>query len=286
MRAKPLFFPFTYSPMPLHKIPLRRSHFLVAFAVTVIVLVIVQCQHPEWSLRPEAVQPEARAQAEPDDSIIRQARHVDSLLLRRRSVPVLVKADGTPVKNRLTSVVSFDVSFPDLNDVQLTTAQRLGVPLMASRAEAAQGKDKLVYVGDSPHYALMSLKHSAPYLVPRAATLLNTIARAFNDSCVTKGYPFYKLLVTSVLRTQEDVQHLRRVNQNASENSCHQYGTTFDISYNKFLLVTDPDKGRSEIVYVTPPKGILSEVLEDLRLAGACYVKFEKKQSCFHITAR
>ena len=190
------------------------------------------------------------------------------------------------MKNRLTSVVSFDVSFPDLNDVQLTTAQRLGVPLMASRAEAAQGKDKLVYVGDSPHYALMSLKHSAPYLVPRAATLLNTIARAFNDSCVTKGYPFYKLLVTSVLRTQEDVQHLRRVNQNASENSCHQYGTTFDISYNKFLLVTDPDKGRSEIVYVTPPKGILSEVLEDLRLAGACYVKFEKKQSCFHITAR
>ena len=64
------------------------------------------------------------------------------------------------------------------------------------------------------------------------------------------------------------------------------YGTTFDISYNKFLLVTDPDKGRSELVYVTPPKGILSEVLEDLRLAGACYVKFEKKQSCFHITAR
>ena len=50
--------------------------------------------------------------------------------------------------------------------------------------------------------------------------------------------------------------------------------------------MTDPDKGRSEIVYVTPPKGILSEVLEDLRLAGACYVKFEKKQSCFHITAR
>lgn len=141
-----------------------------------------------------------------------------------------------------------------------------------------------MYIADNPFYTVQRLHQSIPYLVPRAATLLNQIARAFNDSLATKGYPPHKLLITSVLRTKADVQKLRGFNSNASENSCHQYGTTFDISYNRFLEI-EPD-GKSNIRWVTVYKSILAEVLNDMREMGACYVKYEVHQSCFHVTAR
>ena len=32
--------------------------------------------------------------------------------------------------------------------------------------------------------------------------------------------------------------------------------------------------------------GVMAEVLRDLKNAGRCYVKYEIKQACFHITAR
>lgn len=111
------------------------------------------------------------------------------------------------------------------------------------------------------------------------------VSRAFNDSLATKGYEPHKLIITSVLRTDEDITRLRRFNRNASENSCHRHGTTFDISYNRFLEPVTPD-GDSRIRWVTPFKSILAEVLRDQRLAGTCYVKYEVHQSCFHITAR
>ena len=44
--------------------------------------------------------------------------------------------------------------------------------------------------------------------------------------------------------------------------------------------------GESDIQWVTAFKSILAEVLEDQRLMGTCYVKYERHQSCFHITAR
>jgi prophage antirepressor-like protein len=33
-------------------------------------------------------------------------------------------------------------------------------------------------------------------------------------------------------------------------------------------------------------KWVLSEVLRDFREAGRCYVKYEVKQGCFHLTTR
>ena len=35
-----------------------------------------------------------------------------------------------------------------------------------------------------------------------------------------------------------------------------------------------------------PMKRVLSEVLNDLRMEGKCYVKYERKQGCFHLTCR
>lgn len=262
----------------------RRIHFILAFSVVVIILGILRCTHPEWNC-PRVQEVESpKMVAHVPDSIEKQAAEVDRLFLKRRKSLVMLKADGTPVRNRVTSVPRFETSFPDLNDVQYITATRLGISQIANRDDAHRHMKDLVYIADNPFYSVQRLRQSIPYLVPRAAVLLNEIARAFNDSLVTKGYPPHKLLITSVLRTKEDVQRLRKFNQNASQNSCHQFGTTFDISYNRFLEI-HPDGG-SDIRWVTVYKSILAEVLNDMRQMGACYVKYEMHQSCFHITAR
>ena len=122
--------------------------------------------------------------------------------------------------------------------------------------------------------------------MPRAARLLDEIGRAFLDSLASKGIPFHKMVVTSVLRTDEDVKRLRRHNGNASEQSCHRYGTTFDISYNVFHRVQDPDLPPQPETWAVTLKSVLAEVLADQRRLGTCWVKYEYRQSCFHITCR
>ncbi len=218
--------------------------------------------------------------------IIKHSSRIDSLLLRERAPLILLDAEGKPVRNRVTSVRRFETSFPDLNDVQLATAKVIGVSSIRNREEAAKRIDDLVYIGDNPYYHVRSLSHSIPYLVPRAATLLNTIARAFIDSLATKGLPFHKIEVTSVLRTEKDIERLSKVNVNASGNSCHRFGTTFDITYNKFVRIQNPDEEKKEMSNGVALKSVLAEVLEDQRQLGTCYVKYERKQACFHITAR
>ncbi len=45
-----------------------------------------------------------------------------------------------------------------------------------------------------------------PYLIPSAAQLLDTIGSNFLDSLTAKGLNPNKVIVTSVLRTQDDVK--------------------------------------------------------------------------------
>ena len=96
----------------------------------------------------------------------------------------------------------------------------------------------------------------------------------------------HQFIVTSVLRSQEDIERLKLVNPNVSDNSCHLLGTTFDIGYNRYKTVQDPDGPKRRVVRDDTLKWVLSEVLRDLREEGRCYVKYEKKQGCFHITVR
>ncbi len=221
------------------------------------------------------------------DRILRHSKKVDALYRQARAEVKLVDFRGRPIKNKIKGVSSYVRVFNDLNDVQIATASRVGIDRIADREAAAQSKDSLVFVGDNPYYDVKKLTHSIPYLVPRAAICLEEIARAFMDSCVVKGLPMHKVVLTSVLRTEKDVKKLRRVNANASQNSCHQHGTTFDISYNHFTMVQDPNSAPKQPVPMSRLKQILAEVLEDQRNMGTCYVKYEYRRSaCFHITAR
>ena len=184
------------------------------------------------------------------------------------------------------SVPSFSSTFPDLQDTHAKSAKQWGVKPVRNRIEAERRKDELVFIGSNPYYKIdHGMSSSIPYLVPRAAMVLETIARNYLDSLHIKGIPMHKILVSSVLRTEEDVERLRRINVNASPESCHRYGTTFDIPYNRYHTVSPPDESRRAVQNDTL-KWVLAEVLRDVRKNGLCHIKYEIKQGCFHITAR
>lgn len=188
--------------------------------------------------------------------------------------------------HNIRGVVSYKRSFGDLNEVQLKAAKKWGISPIAFREDALEIGDKLKEIVSCEYYAVDSLTHSIPFLVPKAAALVDTIGKNFIDSLGCKGLNPNKIIVTSVLRTKEDVKKLRRTNGNASKNSCHFYGTTFDVSWKRFVKVEDPDGRPMQDVSADTLKLVLSEVLRDLRKDERCYVKYELRQGCFHITVR
>ena len=193
-----------------------------------------------------------------------------------------------PIENHPVRIwdVNFTKEFNDLNEVQLAVAQAIGVPPVEDRDAAEHMKKRLVEITDGDLYSVEELTHSIPFLVPSAAELLNRIGMNFRDSLASKGLNPYKLVVTSVLRTEEDVRKLRQGNLNASENSTHRYGTTFDLSYWHYVRIPELRGRPYEEVPPEYLRATLSQVLKDLHDEGVCYVKYEKKQTCFHITVR
>lgn len=183
--------------------------------------------------------------------------------------------------NKIRGVVSYKRTFGDLNDLHLSSAKKKGILPLETREQADSLKSKLLQIRKNEYYSVDSLTHSIPYLVPSASVLLTKIASNFQDSLKAKGLSQNRIIVTSILRTKHDVKRLRKRNVNASLNSAHFYGTTFDISYRRFQKTEDGAPENPEKL-----KMILAEVLRDLRKKEWCYVKYELKQGCFHITTR
>jgi hypothetical protein len=240
-----------------------RNRYLQFLGVLIIVLALVRCVFDAVVNRSEGIQTVEVIEA-----------------------PVLPFFADTEHPHKVLSVANYQDAFPDTNALQLTAARRWGVQPVQNRADAEKRKRELVYMAASPYYHVDPLTQSIPYLVPRAAILLEDIGRAYFDSLQIKGIPLHRFIVTSVLRTQSDVQKLRNFNGNATENSCHLYGTTFDIAYNRYKTVQDPDGLPRRRVQDDTLKWVLSEVLRDMRQSNRCYIKYEVKQGCFHLTVR
>lgn len=171
--------------------------------------------------------------------------------------------------------------FADLNPEHLVYAERLGIKPIAATRDIMRLTRPIVKVESNSYHHIDDLSHSYPYLVPQAAELLDTIGARFNSKLAERGGGKYKIKVTSLLRTRESINRLRHGNINSTENSAHLYGTTFDISYVEFRegMLNTKKHTDGEL------KNLLAEVLLELRDAGKCLVKFERKQGCFHITA-
>jgi len=194
-----------------------------------------------------------------------------------------------PIENHPVRIydVKFAQEFNDLNDAQLEVARAIGIRPVADRQEAEGLKSKLVELEDTDTYVIDSLTHSIPYLIPSAKELLDDIGQAFRDSLESKGLNPYKIVVTSVLRTEEDVAKLSKGNINAAENSTHCYGTTFDLGYWRYVKIPDLRGRPYEDVPMEYLRAVLSQVLKDIHDQGdRCFIKYERQQNCFHITVR
>jgi len=175
-------------------------------------------------------------------------------------------------------------SFNDKPDLHMYSAIRKGIVPMENRCDTVKCIDKMVKIPmELDIYKVDELKHSVPFLVDDASKLLVDIGLNFRDSLLIKKLPLYKIIVTSVTRTQDDVNKLKRRNCNAIENSVHCYGTTFDISWRRFEKIGPEGK---DDISADKLKFVLAEVLHDLRERNKCYIVHERKQACFHITVR
>ena len=272
---------------------ISKNRYLQGFLVVVLLLALVRV------IFPSVAEPRLTAHSDGKDStaidslrgdLMASAGAQDELSVTPDtasdgSFSIFFDKNGKEVKHRIFSVPHFGNTFPDQQDVQIVAASRHGVAPVQNREEAEHSKGKLVYVGSNPFFYVDKLNNSIPYLVPRASVLLQDIGRAYFDSLQIKGIPLHKIIVTSILRTKEDVSKLRTRNGNATENSCHLYGTTFDVCYNRYKQIQTEKQPRRQVQDDTL-KWVFSEVLRDFREKNRCYIKYEVKQGCFHITVR
>ena len=271
----------------------RLKHlYLQAFGITVLILALMRCVFPGIAEN-EASKPLADTLATeiepvkdkteepaPKKNITKtETKTYEAPHIQQYKQTEFLKEGNRP--HPILSVPGYAKTFPDSNHVQIKAAQFWGVPPVKNRSDAEERKDEVVFMGSSPYYAVARLDASIPYLVPRAAILLQDIGRNFLDSLQVKGLPLHLMVVSSVLRTEQDVARLRRRNKNATEQSCHLYGTTFDINYNVYQPVNPAREIPGDKL-----KFVLSEVLRDLREEGRCYIKYEVVEPCFHITVR
>lgn len=178
------------------------------------------------------------------------------------------------------SIRNLKAQFNDLNPLHLEAGRSLG---LAEPPESREDIDtwRLREIKDCRYYVVDRLDYSVPYLTRGGARLLDEIGENFRDSLEAKGIIPVRFKLSSVLRTKDDVRRLRRSgNVNASENSSHCYGCTFDIAWASYDLPKRYNATWDQY------RGVMAEVLRDLRAEGKCYVKFEAKESCFHITSR
>ena len=272
---------------------ISKNRYLQGFLVVVLLLALVRV------IFPSVAEPRLMAHSDGKDStaidslrgdLMASAGAQDELSVTPDtasdgSFSIFFDKNGKEVKHRIFSVPHFGNTFPDQQDVQIVAAGKHGVAPVQNREEAEHSKGKLVYVGSNPFFYVDKLNNSIPYLVPRASVLLQDIGRAYFDSLQIKGIPLHKIIVTSILRTKDDVSKLRTRNGNATENSCHLYGTTFDICYNRYKQIQTEKQPRRQVQNDTL-KWVFSEVLRDFREKNRCYIKYEVKQGCFHITVR
>ena len=177
-------------------------------------------------------------------------------------------------------IVHSEYRFGDVNKTHLSAARKYGIKPVAERADIPT--EDLIEIESCKQYLVGYMAHSSPYLTPGAAEQLDEIAVRFQTALKEQGLEKHRIIVTSILRTGSDVKRLREVNENASANSAHQYATTFDITYVRF----DRQSLFGKAADNEKLANILGEALKQLRDEGRCYVKYETRQHCFHITSR
>jgi hypothetical protein len=188
----------------------------------------------------------------------------------------------------------------DKNAEQVASAQRLGLRV-SDEAETQRlvRAGRLVALGDSTEYwVLRDMDHSTPYVTPDTRANLVELGRRFHARLDRLGLPRYRMKVTSALRTDETQADLRRINSYASRTrSAHEFGTTVDVSHERFAVPAEPAGGLAgaweleadmlEEVgkeHARVLQAELGRALLEMRSQGALHVMMENKQPVYHFT--
>jgi len=217
-----------------------------------------------------------------------------SILVLMLFVIVITRLAGSDLGESnevLKSVGTIRVDYyKDLNATHLKYAKANGIKGFKSNKEYREkiddlvDDDELVKIETCDYYVVDDLTHSHPYLTPDAAKLLDDIGKRFQEKLEKNDLKKRYYQVTSLLRTGESQRGLSRSNVNATSNSSHLYGTTFDITYAR--VFTKPRLQKSAEIADGPAIRLLSEAIGELRREGRCVVVTERKERCFHITVR
>ena len=134
--------------------------------------------------------------------------------------------------------------------------------------------NQLVLINRGTGYQVDKLTHSHPFITPKAKTVLEELGQAFQTLDSEESF----FTISSVTRTPEQQQRLRKRNRNATSGiSSHSFGVSFDISYVRFNGKKGPNWSAQKD---------LESVLNDFQAANKIFFIKERKQSCFHITVR
>lgn len=274
---------------------LRRNTKIAIYLFTPLIigflfglLVGASCTRLSYKKAPKTIEQSSLEVSQKDDSEKNDLKKKKKVKVVKRSNKNTEQVEDQAVNQR--EVIygkrkpNYPALFKDMNEQHLAVAKKVGLSQPADNRAEISSNRRLVQIKDNDLYILYNLKHSAPYLTKGAAKELECIAKAFKDSLKSKDLLEYRLVVTSLLRSKEDVERLRRSgNANASLNSAHCYGTTFDIAYSRYDR--DDDLGQEARMQPFELTKVLSEVLLDRKKAGKCLVKYERVEHCFHITA-
>ncbi len=226
-----------------------RLLIVVAVAVLFVVVAAVSRSHSDAARYAAALRD--------DDAVVEgKQRQDDAHRVYRRRI-VRSEIPGLNYNN-----IAYRQLFNDSNYVQLSAARANGID--PSRVGDPAENSALVPIFSTAFYSVDTMYHSKPYLLPEAVLLLDYIAHRF-DQLMDEHYPQigrHKVIVTSALRTEQSEQRLRRVNRNATDTSCHIYGTTFDLSAQRYEHIAS---GRDTVVDAC--KQMLALALYELRYA-------------------
>jgi hypothetical protein len=187
----------------------------------------------------------------------------------------------------------------DRNATQIATARRLGTRVSGqAHIERLLASGALVELEDSTEYwILRRMENSLAYATPDLNAMLEELGRRFHTRLDGLGLPRYRMRVTSVLRTADDQEVLRRTNPNASRIvSAHEFGTTVDVSHERFAVprralgVTALERLEVEMLeevgreHSRVLQAELGRAIRELREEGALHVMMEDAQPVYHMT--
>lgn len=196
----------------------------------------------------------------------------------------------------------------DVNRTQIATARAMGVRASGeAEIQRLRGEGRLVELGDSTAWwVLREMDHSSPYVTPDARAMLEQLGRRFHARLDSLGLPRFRMKVTSAIRTDDAQAQLRRINTYASRTvSAHEFGTTVDVSHERFAVPADPrlrapagtraaleGELEAEMLEETGKENAralqaaLGRAIAELRQGGALHVMMENQQPVYHMTVR